>query len=118
MDLFTLFETVAHVFNVFLHGFSQGIVILIYVSLSDFVLISLFKNINAMESLDTLLQLLVVIEMVFQYLENIILELLLVFMLFLDFILSDSHLFLHTFALESHISYNKTQVFIHHSKVL
>ena len=64
MNLLALLEGDPHVLNVLLHGFTHFILLIIKISFAHLVLFGLVEHVDAMQALDTFLQLLVVIQVI------------------------------------------------------
>ena len=118
MDLLALLQVFSHVLNVLLHRLSHLGLLLIQISLSSLILVGLGEHIDPMQPLDSLLELLVIIEMIVEYFIDFILELLHVVMLFLDLRDGFLHFLLHAFAFQLHIFDNQSQVLIDNVEVL
>lgn len=103
MRTLALFERLAHMANVLLHGVAHLIVLLVQVCLPDLVLVGLVEHVDSMQSLNPLLELLVVVDVVLQHLVHFVLELLLVLVLFADLGDRCGLLLLHTLTLQLHI---------------
>ena len=77
MNLFVTLQAISHVLKCVLEGLTRSILQLMHVSLADLVLVSLLKHIDAMQTLDALLQLFVVVQVIVEHLVHFVLELLL-----------------------------------------
>lgn len=108
VDLLALLQVFSHVLNVLFHRLSHLGLLLVQISLGSLVLVGLSEHIDPVQPLNSLLKLLVVIEMVVEYFIDLILELLHVVMLLLDLRDGFLHFLLHAFTLKLHIFDNQS----------
>ena len=89
--------------DVLLHGAAHASVLLVEISLTDLVLVGLFKDVDPVQALDALLEFLVVVQMVVQHLVHFVFKLLLVLFLLADLRDRLCFLLLHAFSFKLHV---------------
>ena len=77
MNLLVTLQAVSHVLKSVLESLTRSILQLVHVSLANLVLVSLLKHIDAMQTLDALLKLFVIVQVIVEHLVHFVLKLLL-----------------------------------------
>ena len=84
MDLFALSKRRSHMFNILLHRLSHLCLLNVLICIADLVLIGLLEYVDSMQALDSLFELLIVVQVIVEHFIDFVLELLL-----LESLLSD-----------------------------
>ena len=106
MNLLALAKRRPHMLDVLLHGLPHACLLLVQICLANLVRVGLLEHVDAMQTLDSLLELLVIVQVIVEHFVHLVLELLLFIILLLDFINRFLHLLLHACAFESHIPHD------------
>ena len=84
VDLLALAKRRPHMLDVLLHGLSHVGLLFVQISLANLVRVGLLEHVDAMQALDSLLELLVVVQVIVEHFVHLVFEPLLLIILLLD----------------------------------